>query len=129
MIAAGMNVARLSVSHGAVSDTVARIARVREAAEREDRIVGVLADLPGPKIRAAEFPDGGIHLAEGTTVELVQAAPGDASSERRIAIEHPSVIADLQAGDLVALGDGALQLRVTAVLTDSAVAEVVTGGW
>src|SRR5258708_37233084 len=96
MIAAGMNMARLSLSHGALADTVARIARVREAAERDGSVVGVLADLPGPKIRAAEFPDGGVHLAEGTTIELVQAAPGDASSERRIAVEPPSVIADLQ---------------------------------
>ena len=129
MIGAGMNMARVSLSHGALEDAVARIARVRDAADREDTVVGVMADLPGPKIRAAEFPDGGVHLAEGTTLELVPAAPADVSSARRIAVEHPSVLADLQPDDRVALGDGALLLRITEVRADSAVAEVVTGGW
>src|SRR5437660_462766 len=129
MIRAGMNMARLSLSHGAIDDTLARITRVREAAHAESQIVGVLADLPGPKIRAAEFPDGGVHLAEGTTVELVPAASGDVSTERRIAVELPSLLADLQRDDRVALGDGALQLCVTGVSSDSVVAEVLTGGW
>src|SRR5205807_8962502 len=80
LIGAGMNMARLSLSHGAIEDTIERIARVRKAADAEDRVVGVLADLPGPKIRAAEFPEGGVHLAEGTSVELVSASAGDASS-------------------------------------------------
>src|SRR5438067_4458892 len=129
MIRAGMNMARLSLSHGAIDETLARITRVREAAHAESQIVGVLADLPGPKIRAAEFPDGGVHLAEGTTVELVPAASGDVSTERRIAVELPSLLADLQRDDRVALGDGALQLCVTGVRSDSVVAEVLTGGW
>jgi pyruvate kinase len=129
MIRAGMNMARLSLSHGAIDDTLARITRVREAAHAESQIVGVLADLPGPKIRAAEFPDGGVHLAEGTTVELVPAVPGDVSTERRIAVELPSLLADLQRDDRVALGDGALQLCVTGVRSESVVAEVLTGGW
>lgn len=51
MVAAGMNMARLSLAHGPVEETLERIQRVRKAADEEGEIVGVLADLPGPKIR------------------------------------------------------------------------------
>ena len=71
MIEAGMNMARVSLAHGAVDETLIRVRRVREAAAAEGRIVGVLADLPGPKIRASEFPEGGVLLAQGTSVDLV----------------------------------------------------------
>ena len=71
MIAAGMDMARMSLSHGTPDETLARIARVRQAADAAGKVVGVLADLPGPKIRAAEFPEGGVHLPEGATLELV----------------------------------------------------------
>jgi len=129
MVAAGMNMARLSLSHDGLDVTLARIARVREAAEAEGRVVGVLADLPGPKIRAAEFPEGGVHLVERTTVELAPAQPGDASDERHIAVEHATLLDELQPGDRVVLGDGAIALRVTDLRAGSALAEVVTGGW
>jgi pyruvate kinase len=93
------------------------------------RFVGVMADLPGPKVRAAEFPDEGAWLEMGTTVELVAAQPGDRSSERRIAVDHPPLLAELDVGDRIALGDGAIQLLVEKVLMDRAEAIVVTGGW
>ena len=48
MVAAGMNMARLSLAHGPVEETLERIQRVRRAADDEGEVVGVLADLPGP---------------------------------------------------------------------------------
>ena len=73
MVAAGMNMARLSLAHGPVEETLERIQRVRRAADEEGEIVGVLADLPGPKIRAADFPEGGVYLTEGDETDLVPA--------------------------------------------------------
>ena len=58
MVAAGMNMARLWL---AVEETLERIQRVRRAADEEGEIVGILADLPGPKVRAAGFPEGGVY--------------------------------------------------------------------
>ena len=129
MIAAGMDMARLSLSHGPVTEALSRVDRVREAADAEGRIVGVLADLPGPKIRAAAFPEGGVHLAEGTRVELVPGTGNDTSGERRVAVDHPDLLDDLRSGDVVVIGDGAIQLVVEAVGPGQATAVVRTGGW
>ena len=129
MIDAGMDVARLSLSHSSLDEVLAHIAIVRQASADAGREVGVLADLPGPKIRAAEFPDGGVHIAERTTVELVDGGDGDRSSEGRIVIDHPGATAELQTGDRVALGDGAIQLRVDTVAAGRVSTEVIAGGW
>lgn len=129
LIDAGMDVARLSLSHGPVEDTLELVRRVRAAAASCDRIVGILADLPGPKVRAAEVVDDGVLLVAGASVDLAPAGAGDASSDARIAVDHASLLAELEAGDRVALGDGAIQLLVEDVGESRAVARIVTGGW
>src|SRR5215213_981611 len=77
LIAAGIDVARINLSHGTVEESLARVDRVRKASARADRHVGVLADLPGPKVRSGVFPDGGVYLMEGSTVRL---EPGEGPS-------------------------------------------------
>ena len=129
MVDEGMDVARLSLSHGPIEETLERVARVRTAADAAGREVGVLADLPGPKIRAAEFPDSGVHIATGSTVELVSGDGDGHSDECTIVVDTPSVVTELQSGDSVALGDGAIQLRVRSTQGDRVTAEVVSGGW
>ena len=62
MITAGVDVFRLNLSHGDVESHLQRLADVRAVAAELDKHVGVLADLPGPKIRAGRFPDGGVTL-------------------------------------------------------------------
>ena len=130
LVEAGMDLARLSLSHGPVEETLERIERVRAAAARQRRFVGVLADLPGPKIRAAEFPEGGVRLTEGSSVDLV---PGDVaeerSDERRIVIDHPPLLDELQPGDEVAFGDGSIRLVIDDVDGNRAAATVRTEGW
>jgi pyruvate kinase len=117
------------LAHDTVEETLARLERVRQAARDEKRFIGVLADLPGPKVRAAEFPEGGVLLAEEAPVSLAPAEPGDRSSESRIAVDHATLLAEIRPGDVVALGDGAIQVRVLDVAADRATAVVVTGGW
>jgi pyruvate kinase len=129
MIRAGVDMVRLSLSHGPLAETLIRVRRVREAAEEEGRIVGVLADLPGPKIRAAAFPEGGVHLAEGARLEVVPAASDDTSSDHRIAVDHAALLEDLRPGDVVVLGDGAIRVLIEEVVAERAIAVVQTGGW
>ncbi|HVL33483.1 MAG TPA: pyruvate kinase [Actinomycetota bacterium] len=129
LVAAGMDMARLSLAHGPLEETLERIDRVRRAAEDEGRIVGVLADLPGPKVRAARFPDEGVYLNEGDTTELVGGDDDDATSDwQRIAIDRVEAVEQLRAGDRVALGDGGIVLTVERVETGTAFARVLTGG-
>ncbi|MDQ4088835.1 MAG: pyruvate kinase, partial [Actinomycetota bacterium] len=127
MIDAGMNMARLSLAHGPVEETLERVRRVRKAAVEAARTVGVLIDLPGPKIRVAEF-EREMYLKEDDHLELVAASPGAASDWRRIAVDHPELVASLEAGDKVSLGDGGVTLTVEQTHGDRAVARIASGG-
>jgi pyruvate kinase len=125
MVAAGMDVARLPLAHGTIDDAVARLRIIRAAAPH----VAVMADLPGPKIRAAAFPDGGSTLVTGERIELVTAdGPDAASSATRIAVAHDDVVEHLEAGDRVALGDGGVALIVEGRDGDRVLARVRSGG-
>ncbi len=128
MVAAGMNMARLSLAHGPVEETLARIRAVRRAAAAEGATVGILADLPGPKVRAAAFPPGGVYLSEGDTVELVPASNAAGSDWRRIALDPPELVAGLSRHDRVALGDGGIELEVQSAGSNRVMTRIVTGG-
>src|SRR6266702_4429800 len=65
LIAAGMDVARLNMSHGRQADHLEVYRRVRAGADGTGRGVGILVDLQGPKIRLGEFPGGPVRLAAG----------------------------------------------------------------
>jgi pyruvate kinase len=127
MIDAGMNMARLSLAHGPVEETLARVEVVRAAAADAERTIGILIDLPGPKIRTADF-EREMYLTAGDTVELVPRSDGSTSDWRRIAVDHPDVVAYLQAGDRIRLGDGVVTLLVEQAYGDRAVARVNSGG-
>ena len=124
-----MDMARLSLAHGPTELSLDRLRRVRAVAAEVGRNIGTLADLPGPKVRAAAFPAGGVFLAEGDVVEFV-AAVGDKpiSDGRRISVDHPALLSELQAGDLVALGDGGVQFDIMEVHSQLATAVVRSGG-
>jgi pyruvate kinase len=109
---AGVDVARLSLAHGPLDATLDRLERVREAAETVERPVGVLADLPGPKVRSAPFPDDGISVAAGDELRLVDAEPGDKSTAEVVAIQLAGATGALRPGDQIALGDGGVRLLV-----------------
>ena len=126
LVDAGMDMARLSLSHGPLDETLERVERVRVAGEAAGRFVGVLADLPGPKVRAGAFPEGGVDLAAGDEVDL---APGDEdSSSATILVGHPPLLDELEPGDVVAFGDGGIRLRVDTVGGTRARCTVLTGG-
>ncbi|MGE3835717.1 MAG: pyruvate kinase, partial [Acidimicrobiia bacterium] len=128
LVEAGVDVFRLGLAHGSLDEHLDRVVRIRSVAEAAGKVVGVLADLPGPKVRASAFPDDGALLAEGGRVELVPAQPGGRSSARTIGVEHPALLAEVGPGDQVALGDGGVVLVVEDVDGRRALARVVGGG-
>jgi pyruvate kinase len=126
LFAAGVDVVRLNLSHGSLEEHLDRLERVRAVASELGRPVAVLADLPGPKIRAGAFPEGGIRLVAGETVRLV---PGNGSSDAdRISVPYATLVEDLRVDSRVQLGDGAIAMRVTEILDDSVLAIFETGG-
>ncbi len=128
LVQAGMDVARLGFAHGSVDEHLERLRRIRTAADDCGRLVGVLADLPGPKVRTGPFPaPGGAILIVGERVTL-RAGDGPSGAES-ITVEEPGLVEDLQVGDHLALGDGAVVLEVEVTYPDRAVAVVQNGGW
>jgi len=126
LIRAGVDVVRLNLSHGSVDEHLERLGRVRAAADRTGHVVGILADLPGPKVRAGQLPADGVWLAEGALVELY---PGESpSSASELHVDYPTLLTDVHAGDRVVIGDGAISLRVEEVDHLRVLARVVTGG-
>jgi pyruvate kinase len=124
MAAAGMDVARVPLAHGTIGDAIARIRRVRQAAPH----VGVMADLPGPKVRAASFPEGGVTLQTGAEVMLVLAGPDTVSSATHIGVASEEVMEAIEVDDPIAIGDGGVSLVVTARKPDGVLARVRSGG-
>ncbi|MGH9107047.1 MAG: pyruvate kinase [Acidimicrobiales bacterium] len=124
MQAAGMDVARLTLAHGSIDEAVARLRRVRQAAPD----VGVLVDLPGPKIRTAPFPEGGVVLVTGSRVLLSPHGLAPSSDDNTIGVSVPALVESLREGDRVALGDGGVALVAEESVGSSVRARVVAGG-
>lgn len=132
LIDSGLDVARIALAHGEVSDHIARIELIRRLAREKGRAIGILIDLPGPKVRAVSFPADGVILDTDETVVFVPGFSGDPgqtfSSAERIIVEHETLLDEIQVGDVIALGDGAVGLRITAVNSETATAIVLNGG-
>src|SRR5688572_8493845 len=65
LVTAGMDVARLNLSHGTYDEHYERYLRVRKAGDKSGHAVAILADLQGPKIRTGTFAAGPVTLAPG----------------------------------------------------------------
>ena len=126
LVEAGMDVARLNMSHGGYEDHLMRLENTRAAAKTVGRPIGVLADLQGPKIRLARFADGPVNLEVGArftiTVDDVQ------GTVARCGTTYKGLPGDVSAGDLILIDDGKLTLRAVEVTATDVVTEVVVGG-
>jgi len=128
LIAAGVNAVRLNFSHGDPSEQAARAAVVRAAAAKLGADVGILADLPGPKIRIERFEHGKVNLQMGQRFDLVAQVdlrPGDAA---QVAVSYLGLPADVLAGDVLLLDDGLVQLQVEAVQGPRIITRVLNDG-
>jgi pyruvate kinase len=128
LIAEGVNVARLNLSHGQPDDHRARANAVRAASAAAGCEVGILADLQGPKIRIETFADGPVQLLDGAPFVLdcrPDAPAGDAS---RVGVSYYGLPQDVSAGDVLLLDDGLVALIVREVAGVEVRCEVLIGG-
>jgi pyruvate kinase len=126
MIAAGMDVARIGLAHETLDEALARYHRIRRAAADFGRVVGILVDLPGPKVRAGTVPDDGLVLTEGQRFRLV---PGvESSTAEVIQVDYERLLTDVHAGDTIAFGDGAVVVESLGRAGDHIEVCVIHGG-
>lgn len=126
LIQTGMNVARLNLSHGTVAEHAARIRMIRATAKELKTPIGILLDLPGPKIRVGKIFPEPIELREES--QLILTARHIVGNQRIVSISHPSVLASLSKGDQVFLEDGTVRLIVHETRKGEAVCRVTRGG-
>ena len=123
LIAAGASVLRVNLSHGDRASHDAWIDRIRAAETRAGRAIGILADLPGPKLRLTGLEAGPRDLAVGETTTL-----GDSDGVGDLHVTIPGLLASLSPGHRVLIDDGLVRLLVEEVAAHEAVCRVMTAG-
>ena len=126
LIAAGMNMARLNLSHGGYPEHQARLDRVREAAKEAGVPVAILVDLQGPKIRLARFKAGPHDLARGDiftiTTDEVE------GTKERVGTTYKGLPGDCKPGDRILIDDGKVTVEVVEVKGNDVVTKVIEPG-
>ena len=126
LIDAGMNMARLNLSHGGYPEHQARLDQVRLAAKEAGVPVAILVDLQGPKIRLARFKAGPHDLMRGdiftiTTDEIE-------GTKDRVGTTYKGLPGDCKAGDRILIDDGKVTVEVIQVKGNDVVTKVIEPG-
>src|SRR5688572_29977351 len=113
LVNAGMDVARLNLSHGSHEEHREAYQHIRKASDETGRAVGVLLDLQGPKIRLGEFAGGRAELERGATFTITTNADEAKHGDARLAsTTYPDLARDVRPGDALLIDDGLIRLEV-----------------
>ena len=123
---AGMNVARLNFSHDMAAEHSVRIERIRRVAQQLKVPIGILADLPGPKVRVGNVYPEPVRLKEGS--QIVITGRRIVGNERIITVNPAKVLRWLERGDMIFLADGTIRLIVKRMRNEGAICRVLRGG-
>lgn len=128
MIAAGVDIVRLNFSHGTSDEKKQLVDIVRQAAKDENKTVGILADLQGPKIRIAKFKNSKIFLKVNDEFILDADLAKDAGDEKSVGIDYKELPQDVKPNDVLLLDDGRVVLTVKSIEGARIVCNVQVGG-
>ena len=127
LIGAGMDVARLNFSHGSHDDHRRMIEVVRDEAKRAGRLVPILQDLQGPKIRLGTVAQGGVLIHKGSRLVLTS-EPVAEGTAARVHVSYDALADEVTVGGRILIDDGYIEVAVTAVDGPDVHTEVVVGG-
>jgi len=128
LIQAGVNVVRINFSHGAQAVHQQRIELVRKAAQELNCVIGVLADLQGPKIRIASFKQGSVFLQDGAEFVLDAALDEMSGDVQQVGLDYKALLQDVLVGDILLLDDGLISLKITSIQGSRIITQVLSGG-
>ncbi len=128
VIAAGVDVVRLNLSHGSHEEHAERAERIRNRCRASGRQVGVLVDLQGPKIRIGSFKDGPIKLEEGAHFILDTTLGKKSGNLERVSVTYKALPEEVSRGDTLLLDDGQIVLWVDEVFDTEVRCKVTVGG-
>jgi pyruvate kinase len=126
LVEAGIDIARLNMSHGTQQQHEDVYRLLREAAGASGRALGILADLQGPKIRLGRFAEGPVRLTLGDEFTVTtEDVPGDRTE---VSTTYGGLPGDVGPGDTILIDDGRVVLNVTAVEGPRVRTRVLVGG-
>ncbi|MGH3393561.1 MAG: pyruvate kinase, partial [Streptosporangiaceae bacterium] len=126
LVAAGLDVARLNMSHGTRDSHLKVYRAVRAASDEAGRSVGVLVDLQGPKIRLGTFAGGPVRLVAGKLFTITaDDVPGD---DVLASTTFPGLADDVRPGDQILVDDGRVVLEVLTARAGRVRTRVLVGG-
>ena len=126
LIAAGMNMARLNLSHGGYEEHQSRLDQVRAAAKEAGKPVAILVDLQGPKIRLARFKAGPHDLSRGDIFTIT--TDDVEGTKERVGTTYKGLPGDCKPGDRILIDDGKVTVEVTEVKGNDVVTKVIEPG-
>ncbi|MFZ9316327.1 MAG: pyruvate kinase [Candidatus Nanopelagicaceae bacterium] len=127
LIRAGMNVARLNLSHGGYEEHQNRLDLVRAEAARIKQPVAIMVDLQGPKIRLGRFENGPHELMRGDTFTIT--TDDIAGDKSRVSTTYKGLPGDCKAGDLILIDDGKVTVQVIEVKGSDVITKVIEPGF
>jgi pyruvate kinase len=126
LIEAGMSVARINLSHGTEEEFLRRVSVIRREADARMRTIGILTDIPGPKMRMGRFEGGTRELGEGQRVRLRRGA-GIARGDE-VLLDFEGFLEAVKPGHRIILADGKAELVAESIDADAIAARVTRGG-
>ena len=126
---AGINLARLNMSHGDHSDHLARLQLIRRISKELERPVAILADLQGPKIRTGRLKDNQpVEWKTGDHI-IITVADCPEGTAKRVGTTYSGLARDVVKGNVMLIDDGRIRVEVSLVEGDDIHGIVQVGGW
>ncbi|MFC1998243.1 pyruvate kinase [Chloroflexota bacterium] len=126
LIRAGMDIARINLSHGSQKEHSKNVVAVRRLSQKLKRNVALLIDVPGPKYRLGTLENGSVTLKKGAKVLLNQTQP--LGNNEVLPVKLPYPITDIKKNARILLADGALELKVSGKNDADVICRVSAGG-
>ncbi|MEY2665805.1 MAG: hypothetical protein RLZZ480_910, partial [Candidatus Parcubacteria bacterium] len=127
MLLAGLNVARINMSHGDHETHAGVIKNARAAAKKAKKPLAFLQDLSGPKIRIGDFDTEDVTLEPGNNLVLTT-TPLAAGTVDRVHVNYPKLPKEVKVGMAIYLNDGKQKLEVTKIADTEIHTKVIAGG-
>ncbi len=128
LIEVGVSVFRLNFSHGTQQEQAQRVDTIKQAAQKCQKSIAILADLQGPKIRIACFKQQQIFLEKGSQFIIDSNLAQNAGTEDKVGIDYPQLIDDCSVGNTLLLDDGMVSMKIVEKQAHQLICEVLDDG-